>query len=87
MTAFLARLWEALTRRIDTFLLTVAMAIVSVGLITLYSATDQSFTTPSSPPDDDERPDVSPRRSSSSLAAATASYGSGGSEAGTMQPA
>ena len=43
MTAFLARLWEALTRRIDTFLLTVAMAIVGVGLITLYSATDQSF--------------------------------------------
>ena len=43
MAAFLARLWEVLTRRIDTFLFTVAMAIAGIGLVTLYSATDQSL--------------------------------------------
>jgi rod shape determining protein RodA len=43
MAGMLARLWEALTRRIDSFLFSVAMAIVGVGLITLYSATDQSL--------------------------------------------
>jgi rod shape determining protein RodA len=43
MAALLSRLWEVLTRRIDTFLFAVAMAIAGVGLITLYSATDQSF--------------------------------------------
>jgi rod shape determining protein RodA len=36
------KLWEVLTRRIDSFLLSVALAIVAVGLITLFSATDQS---------------------------------------------
>jgi rod shape determining protein RodA len=39
----LGRAWEGLTRRIDTFLFTAALAIVMVGLVTLYSATDQSF--------------------------------------------
>jgi rod shape determining protein RodA len=43
MAAFLARLWEVLTRRIDTFLLVVAMAISAIGLVTLYSATEQSL--------------------------------------------
>ncbi|MBP1621955.1 MAG: hypothetical protein H6Q02_2722 [Acidobacteria bacterium] len=43
MAAFLARLWEALTRRIDTFLFVVAMAISAIGLVTLYSATEQSL--------------------------------------------
>jgi len=42
MAGVLARLWEAVTRRIDSFLFSVAMAIVGVGLITLYSAIDQS---------------------------------------------
>ncbi|MEO6927815.1 MAG: rod shape-determining protein RodA, partial [Casimicrobiaceae bacterium] len=37
-----SRAWEGLTRRIDSFLFTAAMAIVLVGLVTLYSATDQS---------------------------------------------
>ena len=40
---FLGRVWEVLTRRIDTFLFTVAMAIAGVGLVTLFSATDQSL--------------------------------------------
>ena len=39
----LGRVWDALTRRIDTFLFTAALAVVIVGLITLYSATDQSM--------------------------------------------
>jgi rod shape determining protein RodA len=39
---FLPRLWEMLTRRIDNFLLSVALVIVAIGLITLFSATDQS---------------------------------------------
>jgi rod shape determining protein RodA len=43
MTAFLARVWEALARRIDTFLFVVAMAIAGIGLVTLYSATEQSL--------------------------------------------
>jgi rod shape determining protein RodA len=43
MAAFLARVWEALTRRIDTFLFVVAMAIAGIGLVTLYSATEQSL--------------------------------------------
>ena len=42
MVNFLAKLWEALTRRIDGFLLAVTLAIVCVGLVTLFSATDQS---------------------------------------------
>jgi rod shape determining protein RodA len=44
MMNFLAKLWEVLSRRIDGFLLAVALAIVGVGLITLFSATDQSVT-------------------------------------------
>ena len=42
MAGFLARLWEVLTRRIDSFLFGIAMAIAGVGLITLFSALDQS---------------------------------------------
>ena len=36
------RAWEALTRRIDNFLFACALALVGVGLVTLFSATDQS---------------------------------------------
>jgi len=43
MVNLLGKLWEILTRRIDSFLLGVALAIVGVGLITLFSATDQSL--------------------------------------------
>jgi rod shape determining protein RodA len=43
MVNMLAKLWEVLTRRIDGVLLGVALALVGVGLITLYSATDQSL--------------------------------------------
>ena len=43
MADFLARVWEALSRRIDTVLFATAMAIVGVGLVTLYSASDQSI--------------------------------------------
>ena len=39
---FLGRVWEALTRRIDNFLFACAIALVGVGLVTLFSATDQS---------------------------------------------
>ncbi|MEP7181139.1 MAG: rod shape-determining protein RodA [Betaproteobacteria bacterium] len=42
MANLLARMWEALTRRVDSFLFGVALAIAGVGLITLFSATDQS---------------------------------------------
>jgi rod shape determining protein RodA len=42
MANFLARLWELLTRRVDTFLFGVAMTIAGIGLITLFSASDQS---------------------------------------------
>ncbi|NDP42006.1 MAG: rod shape-determining protein RodA [Aromatoleum sp.] len=42
MVNFLGRVRDALTRRVDSFLLGVAMAIALVGLITLFSATDQS---------------------------------------------
>jgi rod shape determining protein RodA len=38
-----SRGWEALTRRIDSVLFAAALAIVLVGLVTLYSATDQSL--------------------------------------------
>jgi rod shape determining protein RodA len=37
------RAWEALTRRIDPMLFGVALAIVGVGLVTLFSAADQSI--------------------------------------------
>ena len=43
MTALLGRIWELLTRRIDPMLFTAAMAIVGVGLVTLFSAADQSI--------------------------------------------
>jgi rod shape determining protein RodA len=43
MAGYLARFWELLTRRIDTPLFGITMAIVGVGLVTLFSATDQSF--------------------------------------------
>lgn len=39
----LSRLWEGLTRRVDSFLLAVALGIVGVGLVTLFSASDQSL--------------------------------------------
>ena len=37
-------MWEALTRRVDSFLFGVAMALAGVGLVTLFSASDQSTT-------------------------------------------
>ncbi len=42
MGEILSRVWEALTRRIDNFLFVCALALVGVGLVTLFSATDQS---------------------------------------------
>ena len=42
-TDLLARFWTALTRRIDRPLLGLALAIAGVGLVTVYSATDQSL--------------------------------------------
>jgi rod shape determining protein RodA len=42
MGNFLVRAWDFLTRRIDSFLFGVALAIALVGLITLFSATDES---------------------------------------------
>ena len=42
MAQFIARLWELLTRRIDSFLFGVAVTIAGIGLITLFSASDQS---------------------------------------------
>jgi rod shape determining protein RodA len=41
---FLQRAWEVLTRRIDSMLFGCALAIVGVGLVTLFSAADQSVT-------------------------------------------
>jgi rod shape determining protein RodA len=38
-----SRVWEVLTRRIDNFLFGCAMALVGVGLVTLFSAADQSM--------------------------------------------
>jgi rod shape determining protein RodA len=43
MLQFLAKAWDGLTRRIDGFLLSVALTIVGVGLFTLFSAADQSI--------------------------------------------
>jgi rod shape determining protein RodA len=43
MGVFIARAWEILTRRIDTMLFGCAIAIVGVGLVTLFSAADQSI--------------------------------------------
>jgi rod shape determining protein RodA len=42
MADLIARLWEVLTRRVDSFLFGIAMAIAGVGLITLFSASDQN---------------------------------------------
>ncbi len=42
MRTFLARLWEVLTRRVDSFLFGIALAIAGVGLVTLFSAADQN---------------------------------------------
>jgi len=42
MLVFIARAWEALTRRIDRMLFGCAIAIVGVGIVTLFSAADQS---------------------------------------------
>ena len=38
-----ARAWEVLTRRIDNFLFGCALMLVGVGLVTLFSAADQSM--------------------------------------------
>jgi len=42
MANFLTRLWEVLTLKVDSFLFGVALAIAGVGIVTLFSATDQS---------------------------------------------
>ena len=39
----IGRVWEVITRRIDNFLFGCAMALVGVGLVTLFSAADQSM--------------------------------------------
>ncbi len=43
MVNFFAKAWEVLARRIDGFLLAVALSIVGIGLVTLFSATDQNL--------------------------------------------
>ena len=43
MGATIARAWEVLTRRIDSMLFAAALTIVGVGLVTLFSAADQSI--------------------------------------------
>jgi rod shape determining protein RodA len=43
MGVILARVWEVLTRRIDSMLFFCAMAIVGVGLVTLFSASDENM--------------------------------------------
>jgi rod shape determining protein RodA len=43
MVHLIARIWEVLTRRIDSMLFAAALAIVGVGLVTLFSAADQSM--------------------------------------------
>jgi rod shape determining protein RodA len=43
MINWLARGWEILTRRIDGTLLAIALVIVGIGLVTLFSAADQSL--------------------------------------------
>ena len=43
MGSFLQRTWEVLTRRIDSMLFACALAIVGVGIVTLFSAADQSI--------------------------------------------
>ena len=39
----LAKLWERLARPVDTLLMAAAIALVGVGLVTLFSATEQNF--------------------------------------------
>jgi len=40
--ALLARVWEFLARRVDGYLMVAALAIVGVGMVTLFSASDQN---------------------------------------------
>ena len=40
--AFIGKLWEMLARRVDRFLMASAVAIVGVGLVALFSASDQN---------------------------------------------
>ena len=40
--ALLERAWEMLGRRVDSYLMSAALAIVGIGLVTLFSASDQS---------------------------------------------
>src|SRR5271170_274187 len=40
--ALLGNVWEVLARRVDNVLMGTALAIVGVGLVTLFSASDQS---------------------------------------------
>jgi rod shape determining protein RodA len=41
--AVLGKMWEILTRRVDSYLMSAALAIVGIGLITLFSASDQNL--------------------------------------------
>ena len=43
MGGVLSRAWETLTLKIDSFLFGIALAIAGVGLVTLFSASDQSL--------------------------------------------
>lgn len=43
LAQLVTRGWEALTRRVDTMLFAAALAIVGVGLVTLFSASDESI--------------------------------------------
>jgi rod shape determining protein RodA len=43
LLAFLGKFWEVLGRRVDSFLMASAVAIVGVGLVALFSASDQNF--------------------------------------------
>ena len=43
LLAFLSKLWEVVARRVDSYLMSAALAIVGIGLITLFSASDQSI--------------------------------------------
>ena len=43
MSRILAQLWDVLSRRVDSFLFGIALAIVGVGLVTLFSALDQNL--------------------------------------------
>jgi rod shape determining protein RodA len=42
VVALFGRFWELLARRIDNYLISAALAIVGIGLVTLFSASDQS---------------------------------------------